>query len=349
MPLNFYNADRWVRCPSSAGTPDGPKPEPSIPQLEGRAAAGIANAVLRCEVSECAELVDRNVEGFIVTGAMAQHVQEYIDFVRSRGSVLSETATEWYGITGRPDSVIVDSGEILEVFELKYGWKIVEPEESYQLALGALSVLRPFHTHVRLWVYQPRPWHPDGIARYVTWPREHLEPVAQEIMRAADLARSPRPPAVPGDQCGHCPRRLSCTALLKTDLKIFEAVQETRHQGKLTAGQLSSELSWLSQAAKLIESRISAVKAEANERARSGEHIPGYSLDEKFTQRQIDFPPSAVEFLTSVDPYKKVLKSAAELESEGVPKDIANAISSSKFVGHELKPWNPKRIARLFK
>lgn len=350
MALNFYNANRWVKCPSSAGEPAGPMPEPSTPQLEGRAAAGLADAVFRRQVSECAELIDRTVSGYIVDGEMADYVQGYVDFVQSRGNVLSEISAEWYGIKGRPDSVIVDSGQVVEAFELKYGWKIVEPDESYQLALAVLSMIRKHHTHARLWVYQPRPAHPDGVARYVTWSREHLESVAQEIMRAADEARMPNPPARPGaEQCEHCPRRLSCVALLQTDLSIFETIQSTRHQGKTSGAQLGKEYAFLEQAAKLIEARLTAIRAEANERAKNGEFIPGYGLDPKFTQRQFDVDPETIRFLTGLNPYKQVLKTPAELEKEGAPEEIINVLNSSKYIGHELKRWNTKKIERLFR
>ena len=348
MPLNFYNADRWMKCPSSAGTFIGPAPEPSQLQLEGLAAGRVAELILRGEFTSPIELVDRKIDGYIITPEIAEHVTGYIDLIKSRGHAIVEKDIEWYGIRGRPDAVVIN-GDTIEVFELKYGWRIVEPEDSWQLKLGALACWQTQLTRVRLWVYQPRPYHPEGPARCVEYEKVNFTPIVHEIMQAAHLARQPNPAAIPGDQCDYCPRRLSCMALQQTNYKNYEVVQNLTHAYDATPADLAKELDFLKLARKLLEVREAACESELTARAKNGQFIPGYVLDEKSTRREISAPPETVRFLTGLDPYKKVLKSPAELEKEGASKDIISKLTDRRYAGHKLEPWSVKTIRRLFK
>jgi hypothetical protein len=188
MPLNFSNAYRWTRCAAAgqdfpAGTGYGIGAELSAPRKEGRAAAWIADGVLRGDASCAADyLGELSPDGWTVTPDMVDHVQRYIDHVSSFGAVQSEASMSWYGITGRVDQHCATVGDTLRIFELKYGFRIVEPEENEQLLLAAITLLKGHHRDVELTVFQPRPFHPSGPVR--TW---NITPSV--LMRWADYFR----------------------------------------------------------------------------------------------------------------------------------------------------------------
>lgn len=358
MPLNFYNSHRWTKCPASAA-PSGRHAPGSYgitaprtdSQLEGDAAAWVAAGVLNGDAASAGEFIgETDPGGWTVTADMIRHVERYIEIARASGrQVIAEQDVTVLGglVTGRPDSHTAHDGETLRVLELKYGWKIVEPENNTQLLLAAIAFVEPHHKYFSLEVFQPRPYHPDGAHRKWVITAHDLDEWAQWFYSCALSALEPMPIAAPGEHCTHCPDT-HCHARSRQIYNVFESVGDHRRSTPALPAELGAELSFLRSASALIASKLSSVEAEADARARR-EFIPGWTLEPVDGRRVVTATPRTVAMLTGVDPYRQVLKSPAELEAEGVHPETIALISNKPRVGFRLVEESSKAIARLFK
>lgn len=353
VTLNFYNSARWTRCAASAvpapAVPGDPEPQ-SDAQREGIAAAWVADIVLRGDATTAEDAQGETApNGWIITEDMVHHVQGYIDHVQSHGGTpRSETALRWNGVYGRPDAHVSDTGNVLHIDDLKYGYKIIEPEGNTQLLLAACALVQPHHTEFNLTIYQPRPYHPAGPCRIWTLTRRQLEEWSLWLADRVTAAEEPNPVATPGEQCDYCPRRTCCPAIIETTYATHDVISSRSPGRKLTGAELASELRFLQMAERLLKARLSGTASEAEARARAGEFIPGWALETNRGRRELTASPDVVADLTGVDPYKRVLKSPAELEREGVPPPLVKALSTPPYAGVKLTEWKPSDIKRMF-
>lgn len=355
MPLNFSNAYRWTRCASAGRETQGipalyDTGELSNPRKEGRAAAWVADGVLRGDASCAADFLgELSPDGWTITPDMVDHVQAYITHVSSFGAVRSEASLEWYGITGRVDQHISSDSETLRIFDLKYGFRIVEPEDNEQLLLAAITLLKGHHRDVELTIFQPRPFHPAGPWRTWKITPADLMSWADFFRYRADDARLPNPGGRAGSYCEDCPFAgpSTCAALGIEIASRFESMSVDTQPGPLPAARIKSELDWLKETEKMINARRKATMAEASARARRGEFIPGMMLAEKYGHRKFTVPLTMVEMMTGVHPYRDVEMSPAELEREGVLTEIVNTISKPQFAGYDLVPYSETVVKRV--
>lgn len=351
--LTFSNSPMWTTCAASI------HPAPAIhpPQLEkqqddarreGTAAAWLVNMVLRGDAADASEgLGEFAPNGWPIDAVMIRHAQDYIDLVRRHGEPLSETETSLFDgrVTGRIDQHLVD-GDTLRVYEFKYGYKIVEPYGNPQLLLAAISMLRDFHRLISLEVYQPRPAHPSGKHRKWVLDRDELEVWRNWLLGCVEATGVQRPMATPGDQCVRCDRRAGCHALASNIYAIADLLA-TNHPAKpLPAADLGLELELIDRMEKFLKARKSGSITEASERARKGEFIPGYYLEDQYGDRAWKVTPINRQIATNIDPYKRVEKSPAEVEKEGGNVDD---ISAPPFIGKKLKKWDAAKVGRRFK
>jgi len=181
IPLRPSSAAIWTKCAAmpriTAQVPDEP---PSDPAREGTCAAWVAEMVITGAVPDAATLLNEPhpENGWVVDAAMAYHIQNYVDMLRSRGGTVDAERTVSLNemIRGTPDAFGVATNDELYVDDLKYGYEIVEsttPQVTiYAGALFRLLQRKRVHIkRVHLGIYQPRAYHPAGVHRMRSlWP-----------------------------------------------------------------------------------------------------------------------------------------------------------------------------------
>lgn len=361
MSLTFSNSNLWVNCAQSCSAApavqhDGVSisPPKSDPALEGEAADWLANMVLRGDASSAAEGAGETApNGWPIDAAMVTHVQKYCDIVRRHGPVVPQhDVTLWGGkVRGRPDAHPVDDGgEVLRVYELKYGWKVVEVTETRQLILAAIALQKPHHRLFSLEIFQPRPFHPDGPYRKWVVGLQGLEAFSNVLQRAADAAAEPKPEASPGHHCtdAYCPRASVCSTLAENIYRVFEVISSRRQQKRMSAAEIGAEKDFLELASALLKARTTGINAELEARI-PREFIPGWVLEPGVGHREWTAPPARRQMLLGIDPYKQVELSPAEAESAGASPDVVKLMSQPKQLAAKLKKFDAKKVERAFK
>lgn len=355
--LTFSNSHLWINCAQSCNPDrafDAARHQETDAQREGTAAHWVANCILRGDATDAAEMIGKIApNGWPIEPAMARHVQSYVEIVTRHGRVASECDLQLFGglVRGRDDAHTIDDGSsLLRLYDLKYGFRLVEPDENWPTILAALALVKPHHTLISLEIFQPRAAHPRGPHRKHIVDLATLDDYRAQAEKAVHAAYADKPAAVPGDHCRHyhCPRVGVCTALANTVYQMFEIAADTRRAHKLTAEQLGAEGLFLRKAEKLIAARAAGVEAEIDARLMAGEFIPGWMTRQKQTKRVIA-KPDMVKMLTGHDPYKQTLKSPAELENEGADPKLLAICTEKPFGGFEITPYDPKSVARAFK
>jgi hypothetical protein len=368
VSLTPSTAHLWTKCAlsasvnrgTSAETPFAPTPDETISDArrEGIAADWIANGVLNGDAASAEEFDGETApNGWIITPDMVRHVQGYIDFCRSRGEVeraqVPINIPSLY-IRGRADAQVVrseaESRLVLEVIELKYGYQVVDAEWNAQLLCEAIALFDDkIYDHVIMWIYQPRPYHPEGKARKWELTAQELVTAYHWLAGKAHAALAPNPAGTPGAEwCGNCDGRGRCEALTRAVGSIFETVRGERME-KLDAAALGAQLTFAQKALKLVKAYESGVDAEVTGRMRRGEHIPGHMFDRGLKDREFNVPLSVIMEKTGITPFKLVPKSPAEMEREGADPEIINSLTHRPPAAPRLVPASPKTFAKLFK
>ncbi len=351
--LTFSNSFLWSQCAASVHPHPAPVPlelERSEAQQEGEAAAWLANAVLRGTAGSTAEFEGETApNGWPIDHAMIRHVQAYCDLVRCHGAVEAETELEIFDgrVRGRPDSHTVGNGDVLRIYELKYGYRIVEPQGNSQLLCAAIALAQPHHRLISLEVFQPRAVHANGPHRKWVINQDELQSWKVRLFSAAHRVLDARPVATVGDQCEFCDRRAACHALGMAVYADAERVRSEHRARKLTGDEIGRELAFLKEADRRLKARLSGIEAEANARAKR-EFIPGWLFDSQVGNRAFDVEPRVVQMLTGINPYKEVLKTPAEMEREGANPETIALLSKRPFIGFKLRPWDVKKVEKAF-
>jgi len=312
---------------------------------EGICAAWAAELLINGAVDHPRELLDmQHANGWRVDMEMAHHVGRYVEYCRQWGSpqLVAEAPVRLFDglVRGRVDATGT-GGEVLRIFDLKYGWQPVEVRENWAMLCYGLAFAQDGQA-IELHIFQPRPHHPDGPAR--VWRIEAREVVSWlHWLRGVATAARDNPRASIGPHCDKCPAQVSCVANAKITYGLYEAMGERRMHGH-TPEQLAAEAHFLTRAADVIADRRNAVLAEVEARIKAGKMIPGFALKPAEGNREFVAPPELLELATGVSPWKQVLKSPAEMEREGVPKHIMEVLTKKRPKGQRLTA-NPTAYA----
>lgn len=360
--LQPNKAHLWVNCPLSGSvmvsgnytaTPHAqPFADSDDARREGTCAHWAAELLLRGEVEKARDLIGmKHANGWIVDEEMAWHVANYAAYVRSFGPYSAiEKGVELFGlIRGRLDTVN-SASHTLRIFDFKYGYRLVESEHNFNMLCYGLAEAFTANGAVplELHVYQPRPHHPDGIARVWKIAADELAVWWQWLYEKARACFLPEPPGLVGKHCLDCPAAGSCHALNANTYAIYETVISER-MTDYTPDQMAAMLTFLEMATKIVEAKRKAIRAEAEARISRGTRIPGWGMEPRKGNRAWFVTPAQRQLATGHDPFKQVEKSPAEMEREGVPKDTVNKLSSMPTIGRKLTDDPASYIKRLFK
>lgn len=252
------------------------------------------------------------------------------------------------GHGGTPDAWAYRTG-IIYVRDFKYGFKIIEGYENWQMidyGWGAYGVTPAPVTGFDFGIYQPRAPHPEGP--YRTW---QVRPDTLEVdywPRLRSAANDPNPRTRTGPHCYRCPGRHDCSALREATAAALEFIRLPIPE-RLTGENLSAALDMLEMAKDAIKNYSEAIESVAKEALRHNPAAaPGWCLERGISkwnwQSEIDL--TAVEKLTGLTLHKSVALTPKQAEEAGAPAPLIASYKTRAPGAPNLKKFNPKTIER---
>lgn len=280
-------------------------------------------------------------EGVFITSEMVEHVENYMDAIAS-GDVEVDTSHnngKWK-VRGRADALTYNilTGH-LTIHELKYGWRIVEPEMNWTLISHAAGFMyqnpnKPVYT-IDMIIYQPRPQHHAGTARI--WSID-IKTFFQYYDQLNDTLNAPSDDLHTGEiQCHYCPALATCPAARKAQFNAIDA-SEKAFTDTINNHNLSFQLDHLKRAMAVLKDLEKAYSELALYRVKRGEIVPNYLLESELTNRnwKENLTPEFIENLTGKELTKKQLITPAQAEKLGVPKEVVAALTERHNKGVKL-------------
>ena len=290
--LSASSSHRWIACPGSVVAEEGISDRGSIFAEEGTAAHELAEICLT-NGHAAYELIGQPLpenNAYTVTSDMADHVQTFVDYVKSHnGYLMSEQRVDFSNVVpegfGTADAIVIQD-DLLTVIDLKYGKGVqVDAEDNTQALLYAIGARNEFGSiydikRIKMAIVQPRLDHISeweiNIHDLMKWECRIAE-AAQRTLEA-NAAR------VPGEkQCQWCKAKADCPALLALTHKTIGAdFDNLCSTDRLTDAQMREVLD----NKKLIVSWFDAIEQRVIEQLESGKPFPGYKMVEGRSLRQ---------------------------------------------------------------
>jgi hypothetical protein len=354
--LSASGSHRWLACPASVEAERGIADKSSPHAFEGTVAHELAEVALKSN-TDADEWVGKVMPETHaeITQEMADHVQEYINYVRYHIPPNAYAAYEvrvdfsdWVpeGF-GTCDALII-GGDTMHVIDLKYGQGVqVSPVDNSQgmlYALGAYAQCAGIVDiqKIIITIVQPR-CNPDIFESWEISIEQLLE-WGEYVKSRALMCGLPDAEFNPGEkQCQWCKAKATCTALAAFTSDVimnqFDEVDELTAVNRLTDEQLGKALS----AKKLIISWLDAVEDVVVERLGSGVAFEGYKLVAGKSNRQWS-NEGAVENdiyeLLGEEAYTKKLVSPAQAEK------IVGKKRASEIATFVVKPQGRPTLAK---
>jgi hypothetical protein len=294
--------------------------------------------------------------GVVVDADMAEYVDTYITEVKSvvqqdRLYIEQSLSGEWLNHLLKevtPDAwYYCSETKTLYVWDLKFGWRVVEAMRNLQMAiyigsiiafLGNVEILR-----IEATIVQPRAPHPQGRIRKWHPQTEELSALFVEVNDSLVAATGNSPMCLTGEHCRDCKALAHCRAAQQAGYTAIEisghAMIETP-----TPADLAAELNALLAAEEAIKYRKVALETMGTASAEKGTVIPGFGLERSYgracwkgsTQADIDATVEALEIMTGITLFKKVPLSPAQAKKNGLDDETKKIYVETPVRGHKL-------------
>jgi len=365
----------WGYCPGSVSMgrlfPD--RGEWAQGAEEGNAAHWVMDATIKSYVGgsylipPSALLGVPAPNGLIVDQDMVDAVKVHTDDVlraaRGRYTPHAEVRVEVKNIHadnwGTLDTYLFAEEErTLYLWDLKYGWSIVDAVGNLQAANYAIGLFSDQHVtpdqvdKIVIRIVQPRPFGAGGPIRQWTLTLDELRQYGEHLRKQAEeaMGSDPQCRAFAG-ACKHCPARHACPALNRAAADAmhlsYSAIPE-----EMDATQLGRHLTELTDAKKMLEARISGIEEQARSLIKSGSVIPGWIIEVGQGRQNWTISNEEVMILGRI--YNKPLSRMGVLTpkqaiTEGIPPNEVARHSTQSTTGAKLVPVNSKKTREAFK
>jgi len=345
--IRCSSLDRYMKCPGFAQMTDLPPNEGGPAAEEGTAAGELLQAMLEQRTltpkvnPSAANGVRFDNDMYFHLGPIAQEI------LNKNVQVYCEQRVDW---TPCPGMVIrgqfdisYQIGDTLYIEDLKYGYKIVNVKENWQLlgyAIGKALQLKELPTYIEFAIHQPRPHHEEGNSRRWKIGMSEIGEYFNQIAKQMTLISQGSRELVTGPQCKYCPAAGErCPAVNRALYEGVDQVMNDFTQDSLTDSDISSQLTLLSRMLEIVKIKYDALEQLACSRLKEGKVINGYGLEEKYGDRSWnpDVTPEAIEILTGKSIFEQIMLSPAKAEKMGVPKSLVQGLVTRKFVGLKIK------------
>lgn len=365
------SAFQWVECSAAPALQEQYPDTDDESAREGEAAHWVAARCLMTLNLDPLEMVGHVApNGEIITLEIAQHTAVYTQHVSNICSTFGlfnglrvEQRVSMPDILpdafGTPDACVFDSKNgIVHVWDLKYGYGLYEAFENWQCIMYASGLLRELHDHpsqrfiddtlltVKIHIAQPRPYHVEGPVR--TWTVK-ASSLRQYFNRLYSAANERTITTKTGTHCRYCSARHVCPALAESAMLCVDQINAGTPQ-VTTNDALSTEITILRAAMQRVEWRLAAREAEAMARIKSGEFIPGYTIESGKGRRAWTVQPKEIITLgdmCGIDLRKPVdVVTPAQALDKHLDESTINAMSEKKTT---FKLVNDRNLAmRIF-
>lgn len=265
----------------------------------------------------------------------------------AQSPIMCETKVDWVTRSGivikaRYDASYVRDGK-LYVDDFKYGWKIVEVKENWQLlayAIGEVMRQGVAYDRIVLRIGQPRPHHEDGPIREWEIAYDQLLEYKEQIEERMDKIAEGFAELVTSHKCKYCPAAsYACTAFNRALFHGIDYVLSDFKQDSLNEKEIAFQLDLLERVNDVLKIKTDSLNQLAVNRIKEGAIIPGYMTEDSYGDRQWKkgISPEVIKTLTGIDIVEKTMLSPAKAEKLGVSKDLVKLYVDRFFKGQKLK------------
>lgn len=357
LTLTADELPRFMACNGSRAITQVPVFDPdNTMRNEGDAAHWLIEQVFNKHFGTD-ELVDRPAfNGVYITEEMIEATAPCLEGIRGKGAV--EVITSYsdgqnYEVRGRADWLALENTTLM-VDDFKYGWSIIEPDNNWTLLSHALGwlfanpALAATVTHVTLRIWQPRPHHPLGKVRSVTY---SIAEVWQFWAVLQAKLSNPDNMLNTSKHCKDCLGMINCPAAQKAAMNAIE-VSEMAYVSNLDDRSLAFVLDQTTRAIKLLEQHHKAATDLALHRIKAGAIVPGYAVEKDLTNKnwKKGITVETAMMMTGKDLSKKELITPAQAIKAGVSQEAIDALCERREKGVKLSKMDANTAAKkLFK
>lgn len=289
--------------------------------------------------------------GLFITDEMVEHCSEYLEFITS-GDCSVEVDTSHSGqnweIRGRADCIKYDpKSNELTIADLKYGFRIVEPNENWTLISHAIAWciknnVAPYE--VKFVIFQPRAFHPQGNVR--EWKLLYTD-MLDYYKRLVNVLEHPSPTVSSGSQCYKCKCLSQCPAAQISLMNAID-VSQMAFDSEIDNDKLSWMLNNLKRAQEILKQSYEAYQDLALHRLKDGKHLKGYSIQTALGNTTWENTVNAefIKTMCGVDITVSKLMTPAQAKKAGVPEDLLNSCTYRPDNGFKLVSIDENKLAK---
>lgn len=363
------DANVWMSCNGSFRAQQLHPPlsdEPSESRLFGRACHEVAQKLFKNE--PFSDLVGSlSKDGIVITDELFDAAREYFNevwgYCNTHGRVHNLHVEEvcpvpgygdWYCI---PDAwVYVPEGKVLRVWDAKFGHRIVDPFENWQLLIEAFSICEQFQTPpdiIELVIVQPRGFTSEGTVRKWALTYDELCVYRQQVNETMPRVLDTAPMCTPGPWCLDCSARAHCDTLKQQSYAGVDYVQSLQTHN-LSGHALGVELRLLQRAQEMIKMRLSGLEEQALHEIKQGQHVTFYSAKTTYGRKRWKKDVPVDQVIMMGDLLGQNLRKPQELDTpaqcakKGIDPSVIEQYAETPVTGVKLEQVDERAIKNVF-
>ncbi|QCG76495.1 hypothetical protein FZ14_15 [Klebsiella phage vB_KpnM_FZ14] len=363
------DASMWMTCNGSFRAQQAYPPlnvEPSQSRLEGRAAHEVAQKLFKNE--PFSGLVGSlSKDGIIITDELFDAAREYFNevwgYCNTHGRVHDLHVEEvcpvpgygdWYCI---PDAwVYVPEGKVLRVWDAKFGHRIVDPFENWQLLIEAFSICEQFQSPpgiIELVIVQPRGFSSEGTVRKWVLTYDELCAYRQQVNETMPRVLDATPMCTSGPHCLDCSARAHCDTLKQQSYAGVDYVQSLQTHN-LSGHALGVELRLLQRAQEMIKMRLSGLEEQALHEIKQGQHVTFYTAKTTYGRKRWKKDVPVDQVIMMGDLLGQNLRKPQELDTpaqcikKGIDPSVIEQYAETPVTGVKLEQVDERVIKNVF-
>jgi hypothetical protein len=256
-----------------------------------------------------------------------------------------------------PDAWFYDkSSNTLHVYDAKFGHRIVDPFENWQLLIEAFSICEQFQSPpdiIELVIVQPRGFTSDGTVRKWALTYDELCVYRQQVNETMPRVLDAVPLCIPGPHCLDCSARAHCDTLKQQSYAGIDYVTSLQTHN-LSGHALGVELRLLQRAQEMIKMRLSGLEEQALHEIKQGQHVTFYSAKTTYGRKRWKKDVPVDQVIMMGDLLGQNLRKPQELDTpaqcvkKGIDPSIIEQYAETPVTGVKLEQVDERAIKNVF-
>ena len=253
----------------------------------------------------------------------------------------------------KPDCYIWDDvNGVLDIWDFKFGRRVVEVFENWQLILYALGIINKLemtgyedqHVKVRMRIYQPFASHVDGSSRVWECQASDLRTYANLLIEGAKASLADNPTTTPGaSQCTYCTARRGCESLQRSNYNIMDYINNAVPY-EMKGLNLSSEYNLLKHFESILKARLSGIEEQVLHDIKHGEIVHGLGVTQGYGRKTWRKDIDQEEVIMMGDIMGVDLRKPRELDTP--TKCLSKGVDVSVIDAYSLRPSTKMKIVK---